>query len=89
MTQAHIYYSGTVQGVGFRYTTQQLASNLGLKGWVRNCRDGQVEIVAEGEEETIQELIQQLKSHFAGHIQNQEVNFQPSAGQFNSFQITH
>ncbi len=43
-----INVSGMVQGVGFRYSTLQKASRLGLTGWVRNERDGSVEIHCEG-----------------------------------------
>ena len=47
----HIYYSGTVQGIGFRYTVERLTSELGICGWVRNLPDGRVEMEAEGTEE--------------------------------------
>ena len=44
----HVYYSGRVQGVGFRFTAERLATDLGLTGWVKNLPDGRVEIVCEG-----------------------------------------
>ena len=43
-----IYYSGRVQGVGFRFSTQRLASGFAVAGSVKNLRDGRVEVVAEG-----------------------------------------
>ncbi len=46
----HVYYSGMVQGVGFRFTAEKLAKGLGLAGWVKNLRDGRVEVLCEGEE---------------------------------------
>jgi acylphosphatase len=52
---------GKVQGVGFRYYTQQKAQQLGLKGWVRNEMDGSVEIEAEGDEMSLAELISFIK----------------------------
>lgn len=50
MIRAHILVQGRVQGVGFRQFTYRAAVELELTGWVRNLPDGQVEIVAEGEE---------------------------------------
>jgi acylphosphatase len=57
MIRARILISGRVQGVGFRANTRRKAYQLGIKGWVRNLRDGRVEAVAEGKKETIDELI--------------------------------
>ncbi len=53
--------SGRVQGVFFRASTRDRARELGLSGWVRNLPDGRVEFVAEGEESTLQELLQFLR----------------------------
>ncbi len=49
MIRAHVYYSGQVQGVGFRFTCRQLASRHVVGGFVRNLPDGRVELVAEGD----------------------------------------
>lgn len=56
--QAHIHVSGRVQGVFFRANTDRQAKNLGLTGWVRNLIDGRVEVLAEGEEEMVGQLIE-------------------------------
>lgn len=61
MVRRHIYFSGIVQGVGFRYRTYYIARNLGLTGWVKNCWDGRVEVEAQGREEDIMELVSLLK----------------------------
>lgn len=53
---------GSVQGVGFRYTTQQEAQRLGLVGYARNLDDGSVEVVACGEAENVNKLIEWLKA---------------------------
>jgi acylphosphatase len=59
MTNARVRanVSGRVQGVCYRAETQQQACNLGLTGWVKNLPDGQVEILAEGEEQRVRDLI--------------------------------
>lgn len=51
--RVHIWVRGRVQGVFFRATACQQAQTLGLVGWVRNLRDGRVEIVAEGDEAAV------------------------------------
>ncbi|BES84392.1 acylphosphatase [Pectobacterium araliae] len=58
-TAAYVY--GVVQGVGFRYSTQRQAMQLGLNGYVRNCNDGSVEVVASGERHAVDALIEWLK----------------------------
>ncbi len=57
MIRAHILIDGSVQGVGYRSNTQRMANTLNLKGWVRNLRDGRVEMIVEGEEQDIDLLI--------------------------------
>ncbi|WP_107669013.1 acylphosphatase [Cyanothece sp. BG0011] len=54
----HVFISGTVQGVGYRYSTVQEAQKLGIKGWVRNRRDGRVEAIFEGTEPLIEQMVQ-------------------------------
>lgn len=53
----HIFVFGDVQGVFFRANTRDRATQLGLAGWARNVRDGSVEIVAEGEKESLEKLL--------------------------------
>ena len=53
----HIFVHGLVQGVCFRAYTEKQATNLNLTGWVRNRRDGRVEIMAEGSEPELKEFI--------------------------------
>jgi acylphosphatase len=56
----HYLVKGRVQGVGFRWFVQREASEIGLKGWVRNTDEGHVEVVAAGEQEDLAELKQAL-----------------------------
>ncbi|MBE9006454.1 acylphosphatase [Fortiea sp. LEGE XX443] len=55
--RAHLFISGRVQGVGYRYATVDTASQLGLTGWVRNLPDYRVEAVFEGAQEVVEEMI--------------------------------
>ena len=57
----HIYFSGDVQGVGFRFTAQHFAQKLGLTGWVRNLMNGDVELEAQGSRGDVAVLISQLR----------------------------
>ena len=58
----HIYFSGRVQGVGFRYNAIYLARPLGLTGWVENLWDGRVEMEVQGDEDAIAELLRGLRT---------------------------
>jgi acylphosphatase len=62
MLMKHIYLSGKVQGVSFRYHTFERAQKLGIKGWVRNLEDGRVEAVFVSDSESkLNELIEFMK----------------------------
>lgn len=56
MTTMHAYVAGRVQGVYFRNWTRKQAQRLGLHGWVRNLRDGRVEVLAHGRDDMLREL---------------------------------
>jgi acylphosphatase len=55
--RAHVFISGRVQGVGYRYSTMDEADRLGVHGWVRNLPDGRVEAVFEGSKTVVEEMI--------------------------------
>ena len=61
MVRKHIFFSGDVQGVGFRYRSFYIAQSLGLTGWVENLWDGRVEMEVQGEPEKIERLVARLK----------------------------
>jgi len=88
MKRAHIVYSGHVQGVGFRYAAQDIATRAGLKGWVKNLDDGRVEIVAEGKEEDIKKFLDKiLKSQLSRYIIDTELSWEKPAKEFDGFDI--
>lgn len=60
VVRVHAVVSGLVQGVGFRYFTVTVAHDLGLTGWVRNLRDGDVEVEAQGPVDRVSALCARL-----------------------------
>ena len=86
--QAHLYYSGMVQGVGFRFTVERLASALDINGFVRNLPDGRVEVVSEGEEEEVRTFIKRIRSGSLNrYIRDVEESWQEPTGEFSGFSI--
>ena len=83
----HILYSGRVQGVGFRFTALNIAIELGIQGWVKNLSDGRVEIMAQGEEEVLKDFSKRLNRCFLRYIQNTDIQWQDTTGEFNAFEI--
>ena len=69
----HIWFSGQVQGVGFRYSAVYLARPLDLTGWVRNLWDGRVEMEVQGEEAAVGRLLAGLRSQRYIVIENVEM----------------
>jgi acylphosphatase len=63
-----VRYSGRVQGVGFRYTAQQLAAGYAVAGHVRNLPDGDVELAAEGEADEVERFLAAVAARMAGYI---------------------
>ena len=87
MCRMHVIYSGRVQGVGFRYTTQSIARQAGVSGWVKNRADGTVEVVAEGPEELLKRFLEEVRSAFSAYIRDTEVDWSDPTGEFTGFGI--
>ena len=84
----HLFFSGIVQGVGFRYRAYYIARTLSLTGWVRNCYDERVEAEVQGSEEAIFELIAQLRTQKFVQIDDVEITDIPLVAE-RSFEITN
>jgi acylphosphatase len=88
LKQVQMSVRGRVQGVFFRASTQREAKRLGLTGWVKNRSDGGVEIVAEGEEEGLRELIAWAqRGPTAARVERVDVRWRGFAGDFFDFRI--
>jgi len=88
--RVHLIISGIVQGVFFRSTSRHQALHLGLTGWVKNRRDGKVEIVAEGEEENLANLIQWCHEGPPGaRVDDVSLEWEDSTGEFPTFSIKY
>lgn len=85
-TTRHLHIIGRVQGVGFRYWMQGAAQVLGVAGWVRNCSDGSVEAMVQGEEAAVMALVQQAHQGPRG-ARVEQVDVQPGQGQFDGFVV--
>lgn len=80
---------GRVQGVNFRWYTRQRASELALRGWVRNLPDGRrVEVVAEGAEDKLRELVRFLyDGPPAADVDDVDIEWQEATDEFNRFSV--
>ena len=88
VVRAHIFVSGVVQGVGFRYSAYLVASRLGLVGFVRNLMDGRVEIVVEGPEGKVREFIKWCyRGPPAAVVERVDVSWENPTGEFSRFDI--
>lgn len=89
MTTKQVFYEGRVQGVGFRYTTKQIAMGFDVTGWVRNLTDGRVELQVEGEDEDVAEFLEELEENsvLAGNIRGTERHDAPALENVSGFSI--
>ncbi len=82
-----VLFSGQVQGVGFRYSTQKVALRLAVTGFVRNLPDGRVELVAEGSPAELDRLQEAVEQTMSGYIRAASASDSPVTGEFQSFRI--
>jgi acylphosphatase len=83
------YYSGHVQGVGFRFTVRQLADGFDVRGFVRNLADGRVELVVEGAAAELDRFMAAILERMGDYIQNVAVDVRSTIGEFTGFEIRH
>jgi len=86
--RATVFYTGRVQGVGFRYTAREIACGYEVTGYVCNLHDGRVELIAEGNEEEVTGFLDAIRaSQLGSHIRNAAANWKEATGEFSGFSI--
>ena len=83
-----VFYSGQVQGVGFRYTVKSVATGFDVTGTVRNLPGGGVELLAEGAHDELEAFRQAIREAGLDHfIRNEDVSWAESVSEFRGFEI--
>ena len=89
MNRIQANFKGNVQGVGFRYTVCRIAEPLTVTGYVKNLPDGSVEMVAEGSQETLSQLVDKICAEMQGNIREHTVDTSPPTEEFTGFNIAY
>ena len=87
MIRKTVYYSGRVQGVGFRYTTRHVAADYTVTGFVRNLADGRVELVVEGEAGELTRFLHAVEERMGGYIWETKTHESTATAEFDGFSI--
>ena len=88
IVRLHAVVYGRVQGVGFRFHTQQEADEMSLTGWVANRADRSVEVVAEGSRDTLDRFLKYLqRGPASAHVTRVDYDFQPATREFDQFRV--
>jgi acylphosphatase len=85
----HVFYSGNVQGVGFRYTAARIAQHYAVVGFVRNLPDRRVELVAQGAADQVDQFLAEIANTMSGYIRQADAKNESPAGDYQSFEIAH
>jgi acylphosphatase len=83
------HFDGRVQGVGFRYTAQNIALQYDVGGYVRNLPDGRVELVLEGEDDVMDQIVSNVSRRMNSYIRDIHSSTEPATGEFTDFDIRH
>jgi acylphosphatase len=84
-----LIYTGRVQGVGFRYTTASIARRHPVAGYVRNLRDGSVELVVEGPSSAVRTMLDEIAEAFRGNIEECRSSEDAGSEDFVGFSVRH
>ncbi|MBI2094482.1 MAG: acylphosphatase [Candidatus Omnitrophica bacterium] len=88
--RVHVFYSGRVQGVGFRVTAEEVARNFNVVGWVKNLRGGRVELVGEAEETVLHQFLEAIRTGpMKNFIVKAELNWSNPTNIFDDFEIRY
>ena len=82
-----VYYSGRVQGVGFRYTARWVARRFAVTGFVKNLPDGRVHLVAEGRPDELRRFLDAVDAEMGHYVVDRQEQTGPATGRFQGFEM--
>jgi acylphosphatase len=82
-----VYYSGHVQGVGFRATAVEIARGHPVTGWVKNLADGRVQLFVEGSEKPVEQFLTAIRRRWQKNIEKEQVEERKPTGEHRSFVV--
>lgn len=85
----HVYFSGRVQGVGFRYTCVQQARGHAVTGWVKNLDNGSVEMIVEGQSSELEAYLQSVADATHGSVADTQTIKSSATGEFSAMSVVH
>ena len=89
MLRKTCYFSGRVQGVGFRFTAQNIAQQHDVRGFVKNLPDGRVQLVMEGPDSEMDCVVDSIRERLNSFIGQIDSASHPATGEFERFRIRH
>ena len=89
LERREVYFSGRVQGVGFRYTTARIARHHQVTGYVKNLSDGRVQLVVEGDKRVLSSFVKDVHTHMEANISGTQSLDSDYLGEFSTFDIRH
>ena len=84
-----VIFSGRVQGVGFRYTSKQVAGRFDVTGWVKNLPDRTVQMVVEGSPRELDSYLNAVGAETYGRVTDRKTQRKTATGEFSGFEICH
>jgi acylphosphatase len=89
MQRLEIHFRGRVQGVGFRWTVQRIATHFEVVGYVKNLSDGRVLLVAEGEQDELARFVRSIEAEMSRYIVETSSMTTAALGDFQGFDIRY
>jgi acylphosphatase len=87
LQRREVYFSGRVQGVGFRYTARGIAERYDVQGFVQNLSDGRVLLVVEGARRSLEAFISAVRAEMERYIVDTQDSVLPANGEFTDFEV--
>src|SRR5262245_45464110 len=82
-----VFYSGKVQGVGFRATAAEIARDYPVTGWVKNLDDGRVQLLVEGPADAVEKFLKAIRERWKDNIEKEKGEKQEPTGKYKKFEV--